>query len=54
MITYAPPVYHFEATHHHKTVHIAASNTGIARTAAQHYFHTHKPLVLLAVRRAVK
>ena len=54
MITYTPPVYHFEATHHGHTVHVAAPNTSTARIAAQHYFHTHKNLVLTAVRRAAK
>ena len=50
MIACAPPIYHFNATHHHKTVHVVASSTPAARVAAQHYFHTHKLVVLQALR----
>jgi hypothetical protein len=51
MNAYVPPIYHFQATHHNKTVHVAAPNTPTARLAAQRYFHTHKNVLLVALRR---
>ena len=54
MNAYVPPIYHYQATHHNKTVKVAATNTPTARLAAQRYFHTKKNVLIVAVRRAAR